>query len=57
LWRFLYTLPRLTITAEEAKANKYRITEFVRSKFTKELKERHEKYQASIWKGLKDGKE
>jgi len=57
LWRFLYTLPRLTITSEESKSNKYNITKFVRDKFKDKLNERYEEYQASIWKGLKDDKE
>lgn len=41
LGRFLYTLPRLVITLEEAEKNKYDITTFVRNKFQKELTDRH----------------
>lgn len=36
--RFLYTLPNLTITAEEAKSHKFGITEFVREKHKETLK-------------------
>ena len=41
IWRFLYTLPNLTITSEEAKSNKFGITEFVKSKYKDKLIERH----------------
>lgn len=40
--RFLYTLPNLTITAEEAKSNKFGITEFVKSKYKDKLIERYD---------------
>ena len=40
--RFLYSLPTMIITKEEARENKYDLTSFVRSKFSKQLKERHE---------------
>ena len=39
--RFLYTLPRLYLTKEEAQQNRYNITEFVRKKYKKELAQRH----------------
>lgn len=47
LGRFLYTLPRLYLTAEEEKANKWDITEFVKKKYNTELKKR---YEWIIWK-------
>lgn len=42
IWRFLYTLPKLWITAEEANKNKFNITEFVKTKHKEELKRRHD---------------
>ena len=39
--RFLYTLPHLTITAEEAKSHKFGITEFVKEKYRDKLMEWH----------------
>lgn len=35
--RYLYTLPNLAITKEEADNNKYNITKFVKTKYKKEL--------------------
>lgn len=37
--RWLYSLPTMWITAQEKDDNKYRITEFVRSKFKVQLTE------------------
>lgn len=39
LGRFLYTMPKIMISESEEKANKRKITEFVKKKFQKELKE------------------
>jgi len=41
--RQLYDLPNMYITKEEATANKYDITSFVRTKFAKQLKDRYER--------------
>jgi hypothetical protein len=44
--RRLYTLPVMWITAQEAEDNKYRITEFVRSKFKVQLTEWYNSLQS-----------
>lgn len=47
LGRFLYTLPNMYITKDEAQKNKYNITEFVKTKFKSQLTEWHNNYKNS----------
>lgn len=46
--RFLYTLPNLYITKEEAKANKYNVTKFVKERYHDELKDWADLYNKNI---------
>lgn len=43
IWRFLYDLPVLRITKDEATKNAFKLTEFVKTKFAKELEPRFPK--------------
>lgn len=56
IWRFLYDLPTLRITREEANKNAYNLTEFVKSKFAKELEPRFPKpeFTEEIFEKLKE---
>jgi len=44
--RFLYTLPNLYLSKDEAEANKYRVTEFVKEKYKKELKQWYDNFNS-----------
>lgn len=43
LWRFLYTMPKFQLTAEEIWDNFYTLTAYVKKKYNKDMKERMEK--------------
>jgi len=48
LWRFLYTLPTIIVTDQEAKDHKYDLTEYVKSKNHDKLKKWMEEYNKSL---------
>lgn len=50
IWRFLYTLPKITITEEEEEKHKYKVTEFVKEKYKWQLLKWMEKH----WKKMDD---
>lgn len=49
LWRFLYTMPLMIITAEELQQNQYNLTSFMKAKYKKELGEWSEKSWYDIY--------
>lgn len=56
LGRFLYTLPTFWITKEEKDKNQYNMTEYIKTKYKSQLKQRAEKFNlslAKIWSSTK----
>jgi hypothetical protein len=48
LWRFLYTMPTVYITAQEYQSNRYDVSGFIKSKYKLQLQERYSKYDIKI---------